>query len=500
MADYSDLVARANAVMGMDPNMPALDPFAAAAMRTRRSVRPPGGRPTNIDEMLGDVLIPKTPLDVAATFALGPGGRAGAKIAGLTLGAILSGDEAQAGPTAAVSKLFNKAGAAVKGTPYTKRAGEVLDEIAAVPKGAGPIDLSTAGQVPNVPQTPIERYVPPRGVSPRLQRALERPDVIRGIEQSVEAGRGLGADKWYHTEPVRRVFLDEFGPVEGPKRMALFMDMIAATSPRSDVPTNVRNASFYYQQALADKGLPGTLPYPYGHVAQNLHRQNYGTLTAPRPAGLSAEAPGTSTMWDVLQNPKPASFSQNLQGNLYPGTMDTHAFRNIAMRTGDPEFLATSLSSVYKPGAKPDLDTMVARFGEVKGRGDKSIVTFRPQQLLKEGRLSMDEAANIPTFWASQPNANEYAAAEEMYRRIGQRQGLPTADTQAAAWAGAGPLTGLGTSPSHTFPELLNERILFTAKMRGEKPDETLRKMITGRQPLLAAPGFAATSELDVEP
>ena len=142
---------------------------------------------------------------------------------------------------------------------------------------------------------------------------------------------------------------------------------MAATSPRSDVPTNVRNASYYYQQALRGRTEAPPLFYPYGHVAQQLHGQNFATLMAPRPAALSSDVGDIMSMWDVLKNPKPASFSQNLQGNLVPGTMDTHAFRNIGMRTGDPDFLATSLSAVYKPGVKSDVDTLVSRFGEVYG-------------------------------------------------------------------------------------------------------------------------------------
>ena len=488
-----------------------------AAFRQRRGVRPPGGvsRMPGRQEGATTAFLrsqePTTPAEAAFGIALAPvtsmrlpltiGGKAAAA-GGAALASILFPDQAEGGPKA--PKLFTPKGKPIEGSAYSARARQVLDDIAAGPKGAGPIDLSSAGEIPGVPQVPLERYNPRHGVSERLQRAIADPSVIRGIEESVERGRGLGADKWYHTEPVRRMFLDEFGPVEGPKRMATFMDMVAATSPRSDVPTNIRNASYYYQQALAGRQKPPSLYYPYGHVAQQTHGSNFEKLMVNRPMGLSAEAPAGLSLWDVLANPKPASFSANLQGNLFPGTMDTHAFRNIGMRTGDPDFLQTSFSNVFKPGKSPVEDSLIARFGEVKQNIDpktgkvKHIATFRPQTLFKEGRLSMEEAQSLPTFWADKPNKNEYAAAEEMYRRIGQRQGLPTADTQAAAWAGGGELTGLGTSPTHTFPELLNERILFTARMRGQDPTQTLRDFVTGRVPLLAVPAVGAASELEV--
>jgi hypothetical protein len=184
-----------------------------------------------------------------------------------------------------------------------------------------------------------------------------------------------------------------------------------------------------------------------------------------------------------MQNPKPASFSQNLQGNLVPVTVDTHAFRNIGMRTNDPRFLETTISEKYKPGKDPGTDTLVSRYGE-PGRQEGTVV-FRPQQLYKGGKLDLDEAKSIPKFWASKPNENEYGASEKFYTELGRRQGLTPADAQAAAWAGGGELTGLGTVADKTFPEMLNERITYTARMRGEDPKKVLDDLVHQRRPLL---------------
>lgn len=367
-------------------------------------------------------------------------------------------------------------GFAIKGKDYTRASQQTLQEINEGPKGAGPLDLSSMAITPEAPQSSLLRYVPPRGVSPRLQRALENPDVIEGVRDSVRRGIEMGADKWYHTEPIRQAFIKEYGEDLGPERFGRFMDYVAATSPRSDVSTNIRNASYYYSR----EGMPTAkedLRYPYGHVAQNLHLQNAQTVQGPG--------------FDVYQNPKPASFSQNLQGNLQPVTVDTHAFRNIAMRTRDPEFLETSISVQKKSGKaakdvsddERELLTLAEKYGE-PGKNDKTIV-FRPQKLLKEGRLTMEDALKIPSFWASKPRDNEYGAAERMFAQIADEFGIPPADVQAAAWAGAGKLTGLASPPTKTFPELFNERVAYTARMRGEDPADTLRMMIRGERPLL---------------
>lgn len=387
------------------------------------------------------------------------------------------------------TSLFDATGLPIQGKDYSKASREVLDSIAAGPKGAGPMDLSTAAMIPDVPQTPIDRWEPPRGISPRMQDAMSNSAVSRGIADSMRKGVELGADKWYHTEPIRRAFVAELGEQAGQKAFSDYMDLVAATSPRSDVPTNVRNASFYYWLKQNNMPMPDKNPYPYGHVAQNLHKQNVANLS--RPGDLSAAVPdqvGPSTAWDIYKNPKPASFSHNLQGNLEPVTVDTHAFRNIGMRTKDPRFLATSISQKYKQGADPAADTLAARYGEISG--DK--VTYRPQKLYEEGRLTMKDALETPGFWESMPNPNEYGAAEALYTKIGKRLGLAPADAQAAAWSGGGELTGLGSSPRHTFPEILNERILYTARMRGEKPSDTIKAFIRGEKPLLTLGGAAA--------
>lgn len=378
--------------------------------------------------------------------------------------------------------LFNDEGLPIKGKNYSRASDEILAEIAAGKKGAGPLDLSLQGRIPDVPQVPMDRYEPMHGVSERLQDALKNKDVVRGVAKSIEAGRAMGADKWYHTEAIRRAFIEELGHNYGPVAFARYMDHVAATSPRSALPENIRNASFQYQHAQAGQDLPKQ-PYPYGHIGQQLHRRNYKTLTAPEPGDLSAAStPGASTRWNIYDNPKPASFSQNLQGNLVPVTVDTHAFKNIGMRTRDPRFLETSLTQEI--GDKP-VGPQGQRYGELKN----GILTYRPQKLFESGQLSMKDALNIPSFWRGKPNANEYAAAEKFYTDLGRKAGLAPADTQAAAWSGAGELTGLESPPTHTFPEAFNERVLFTAKMRGESPRQTLRDFIRGKKPLLARGG-----------
>jgi hypothetical protein len=411
------------------------------------------------------------------------GGKPAAVIAALKKG------KAVEAPSVIPSKptYITDEGLPIQGRQYALAQAAAKKEIKQGPKGAGPLDLSSQAEIPNVPQSELERYNPKHGVSDRLQDALKNEQVKQGVADSIDEGVKIGADKWYHTEPVRRAFENVYGKDEGQGRysnFATFMDMVAATSPRSDVSTNIRNASYYFQHALQGKELPEKLPYPYGHVAQNLHRQNFETLTEPGSPG-----------WDLFTNPKPPSFSQNLQGNLMPGTIDTHAFRNIGMRTKDPRFLETSVNQKYSQGKNSAEDSLAQKYGDTTTR--PGFVTYRPRQLFAEGKLTMDEALKLPTFWSSKPKKNEYGVAEQFYRALGEEKGLKTAEAQSAAWSGAGGLTGLGSPPTHTFSELFNEQVLFTAMVRRENPRDTLINAITGKKPLLSntiIPGGAAAA------
>lgn len=86
-----------------------------------------------------------------------------------------------AAPAIAKTKILDAEGNPIQGRAYTKEARAVLDDIESGPKGAGPMDISLQGRVPDVPQVDLPRYEPPRGVSPRLREALDfsEPRMLR---------------------------------------------------------------------------------------------------------------------------------------------------------------------------------------------------------------------------------------------------------------------------------------------------------------------------------
>ncbi len=463
--------------IGTRPARTVLEPFAPDLSSLIE------GKPAEpIAEFTGPGKVPQT-RDIRPLGALGEaasavgdviGGPPGAKAAGAMAAAIPMAARRIAAPAVTgreAARIITPEGFAIEGPAFTRESKRVLDEIAKGPKGAGPLDLS--GQLKmTAPQHALPRYDPPRGVSPRMRDAMENPDVVRGVLESIEAGKRLGAHKWYHTEPIRQGWTDVLGSKAGPVEFGRNMDYTSTSSPRSKVPPNIANASYYYW--LGDQPLPRKNPYPYGHLAQKHHRENFMDL---REGG-----------WDFIENPKPPSYGANLQGNLIPVALDAHAFKNIGMRTGDPRFLASSIQELIPfrksgPSRPSEFQREYAREIEPTRKG--IMVRYGPRELVESGRMSMEEALKIPPFWDAAPKKNEYAAGERFWSDLAGRSRLKPAEGQSAGWAGGGELTGLGTVATHTFPEMFNERNLYTSMLRNEDMRKTFEMLVRKQKPLL---------------
>lgn len=328
-------------------------------------------------------------------------------------------------------------------------------------RGGDLFDYRNLSQVPDVPQVGLDRYEPARGLPERIADLTSDPKVRRQMLKVIDEGERMGGREWYNTEPLRHSFLNQYGVEEGERQFKQFADLIAATSPRNPITSNVRTASYYHGLLNRGELLPDRPPAPYGSLAQNLHRQNVENLV---------ERGG----WDVMQNPKPASYSANIQGNQMPGTMDTHAVRLPALLSRDPRFLENSVRADNPAGG---------------------YLNLKPREMVANGEMTLDQARQRPGFWYSMPAKNEYGAMERFYQDLAQRRDMTTAQAQASAWVGGGETTGLASEPIPLL-RIIENRIRHTAEQRGESPTEVLRKMIRGEAPLLNLGGLSATATL----
>jgi hypothetical protein len=216
-------------------------------------------------------------------------------------------------------------------TKTQKLARGLLDKL----ESSGLYDMFDMSAVPDVPQQAMERYVPPRGMPPNLEGLLTSETASR-LSDYAKAGEQVGGREWYNTEPLRYAFQDILGPEAGASQYGRFFDIVAATSPRSRVDSNIRRASYLYNrdaQGLPIAGLTNPdLPPGYGHLAHNTQDQLLADLQR-------------SGQFSSMNRPKTSSFAENLKGNQSPMTIDTHNFSAVV---GDPSFKKSPSKTQYK--------------------------------------------------------------------------------------------------------------------------------------------------------
>lgn len=190
-------------------------------------------------------------------------------------------------------------------------------------------------EVPAVPQTPLPRYEPPRGMPPKLTGELT-PEAAARLEETAQRGAELGGKEWYNLEPLRTAFVEELGEEPGTQAFGRYIDYVAATSPRSTVASNIRRGSHFYQLDRNGQPVAGLtnadMPKGYGHIAHNTHDNKLREIQ--ESGGLLPE-----------KGPKVSSFAENLKGNQQPMTIDTH---NYSAVRNDPSNKVSPTKTQYK--------------------------------------------------------------------------------------------------------------------------------------------------------
>ena len=203
--------------------------------------------------------------------------------------------------------------------------------------------------VPRGPQYPLEREYYKKELD--IKAAEEKwdklitPANIQKTIQHVDRGLSKGGFEWYDLEPLRYRMIEELGPKIGNQRFLEYVQMIAATSPGSMVPSNIKRASYFYhllnnpkatspQQALklwAEGQPPG-----YGHRYDKGTHQPLLKTTFEHPYNK-----GLFTTDAAMNQPKASSFAHNISGNLMPGTVDMHINRMMTagIEQGSPQKL-----------------------------------------------------------------------------------------------------------------------------------------------------------------
>ena len=237
----------------------------------------------------------------------------------------------------------------------------------------------------------------------RIRPLIERQDELAELlAKRMEPHKGGPAQYFYHSGPVveaaERAGMD---PEEARAAFNQFADYYAATSPRTQTEQNLRNAAL--ARWKAEQGVPltetvgpggatatgeplmGEKGYPMMLGESGIHALRLGELGTGGP--------------NMLTNPKPYTFAENIKGNLEGVTADTHAIRG-----------ALSALNEIEPGAVPD-EWILPKHREAYRKDPSS---FDPATWVDDKLKTVSHKGQ-----KLQP---EYGAISDLYRKVLQRR------------------------------------------------------------------------------
>jgi hypothetical protein len=353
------------------------------------------------------------------------------------------------------------------------------------------------GAAPDRTTFTYERHAAPKGTSARTTNLITRfeadPALKSRLVDTIRSGEEVGR-RWYNTEPLRDRFIKVLGKKDGDAAWREYSFLLGATSPRSKVPANVRNASHYFVQGrerlkkIADDLRAGTvLPSkPYGHITQKMQARNVADY---HTGGWDPKAV------DPLLAPKPRGFGQSIIGGETNIAADAHFMRIVGMIADDPAFLSGSanISGALAKSLRAKFGKKVEPFlSERVVKGGAKQFNFNAKAAVDRGPKGVFEAIKKDAkVWGDMPGKNEYKALEEYVNKLAGELDMTAPQVQASLWVGAGERTGVDPTSLGTLMDTFERNLAARAAERGQTVGETFSKFAKRVQPL-AVPAFAA--------
>jgi hypothetical protein len=329
----------------------------------------------------------------------------------------------------------------------------------------------------------------PEATLPKMDRARilvdRQEEISEALANRIQATGQMDADTryFYHSDgPLYRAALNA-GLTEE-QAQAYLRDLsghIAATSPRTQVEDNLRNATLTMAkeaQGIDFRDVIGSgTTRPDG--TRGISERGYPMMTGEGGihGGLLGDVVNTGTI-NTMTNPKPATFGANLAGNLTGVTVDTHAIRGTLQTLNEIEagsvpenFILPKHRQAYADDPTtltPDMidDTLGSQM--VGPRGD----TTKMQ--------------------------TEYPVFADIWHGAADRLGVSPAEAQSMGWFGFGDQTNLGSARS-TPVDTFDERLSVTAKALNVPVDEAARLVFNRQIPLLGVGGLSLLGAMSGE-
>ena len=319
-----------------------------------------------------------------------------------------------------------------------------------------------------VPRKTEEQVYP---LNNRAKAIIDKTDaIVEVLAKKIIPFKGKNIQYFYNTSPIIQKAVELGIPKETAlEQFKKFATNYAVTSPRTRTDQNLRNATLIEAKQKLNVNIdeligPGgkgvnELGYPMMINPGGIHKK---LIDVSRAEGLSFDT-----------NPKPATFAENVTGNLEGVTVDTHAIRAVI-----------DVMNELEPGSVP-----------IEWIGGKTAdLTKKHREMYKKDPKSLDVSIMVADTLKSQAlnkvkKQTEYAVFSDLYKKVAEKAGVKPAEAQSLSWFANGDRTGLESDPK-TIVELLDDRIDVTSQLTGMSKEEIFKKFMQGSIPLASAGGL----------
>ena len=322
-------------------------------------------------------------------------------------------------------------------------------------------------------ETPVPRKTEDQ-VYPLNNRAKAIEDkadaIAEALAKKIIPFKGRNIQYFYNTSPIIKKAIELGIPRDTAiDQLMKFGKNYASTSPRTMTDQNLRNASL----VATKENIGVELNKILGPGGDGVNEKGYPMMI--NPGGIHKKLIDASKAEGISfdTNPKPATFAENVAGNLEGVTVDTHAIRAVI-----------DVMNELEPGSVP--------IEWIGGKTAKKTKQF--QEMYKNDPSSLDVSTMVRDTLETQAlnkvsKQTEYAVFSDVYKKVAEKAGVKPAEAQSLSWFANGEKTGLASEPK-TIVELLDDRIDVTSQLTGMSKEDVFKKFMQGSIPLASAGGL----------
>ena len=322
-------------------------------------------------------------------------------------------------------------------------------------------------------ETPVPRKTDDQvfPLNNRVKAIEDKADAIAdALAKKIIPFKGRNIQYFYNTSPIIKKAVELGIPRETAiEQLIKFGKNYASTSPRTMTDQNLRNASLVATKENIGVDLNKIL----GPGGDGVNEKGYPMMI--NPGGIHKKLIDASKAEGISfdTNPKPATFAENVAGNLEGVTVDTHAIRAVI-----------DVMNELEPGSVP--------IEWIGGKTAKKTKQF--QEIYKNDPSSLDVSTMVRDTLETQAlnkmsKQTEYAVFSDVYKKVAEKAGVKPAEAQSLSWFANGDKTGLASEPK-TIVELIDDRIDVTAQLTNQSKEEVFKKFMQGSIPLASVSGL----------